>query len=211
MFQYPFELSVNDPVQGRKILLFTINTLARKAAETSDVHPVYLHEISSRFSREIEGVNNLTAVTKLRERMVCDYCALVKEKARARNTPLIRGVINHIEFYLNTPLSLSAISKRFNVSSPYLSGLFKKETGMTITDYINNQRIREAQKLLIRSNMPIQDIASMVGFQDVNYFTKLFRRTFGKAPREYRKEFKVSNPLSEDSGDIREPFHIRSF
>lgn len=198
---YPFDWPFDNYFQGRKILLYTINTLFRKAAEESDVHPVYLHEISSRYTRDIAAVDGLAAVTRLRERMICDYCALVREKARARYTPLIRGVINHIEFYLNTPLSLSSIARRFNISSPYLSNLFKKETGQTITDYINQQRILKAQKLLLRTNMSIQDIASSVGIQDVSYFTKLFRRTFAKAPREYRKDANASAPLPTETSD----------
>ena len=73
-----------------------------------------------------------------------------------------------------------------SVSESYLSSLFKKETGTTITDYINSTRIRQALILLNTSSLPIGEVASRCGFLDSNYFSRIFKKQLGLSPREYR-------------------------
>ena len=63
-----------------------------------------------------------------------------------------------------------------NVNPNYLSTIFKKELDVTLTEFINQQRIHIAVKLLNTTDLQIQDVAWNVGMNDVNYFTKLFKR-----------------------------------
>ena len=101
---------------------------------------------------------------------------------------LVQHVILRIETDLTADLSLKTHAQYFNVNASYLSALFKKETGSTLTDYVNRLRIDHAIFLLNASDMQVQTIAQYCGIPDVNYFTKLFKRTVGKTPKEYRQE-----------------------
>jgi YesN/AraC family two-component response regulator len=96
-------------------------------------------------------------------------------------------VILRIETDLVADLSLKAHAEYLSVNASYLSNLFKKETGITLTEYVNRARIDHAIFLLNTTDMQIQTIAQNCGVPDVNYFTKLFKRTIGKTPKEYRE------------------------
>ncbi len=69
----------------------------------------------------------------------------------------------------------------------YLSHLFKRETGFSLTNYIIYERIEEAKRLLAGTSQNISDIATRCGFQNISYFSKQFRRFTGVTPREFRK------------------------
>ena len=69
-----------------------------------------------------------------------------------------------------------------------LSRKFKKETGQSLTDYINKLRIKEALYMMENHNLSITDIAYMTGFNDVNYFTKVFKKYKRMTPSSYRKQ-----------------------
>lgn len=74
-----------------------------------------------------------------------------------------------------------------SVTGSYLSTLFKKETGVTITDYINTTRIRQSLILLNSTNLSISEIAARCGFVDANYYSRIFKKFQGKTPKHYRE------------------------
>ena len=92
----------------------------------------------------------------------------------------------HIDSQLSADLSLTAMANMLQINASYLSALFKKETGVTLTEYVNKKRIDDAILLLNSSDAQIQTIAQHCGITDVNYFTKLFKKQVGKTPKEYR-------------------------
>ena len=73
-----------------------------------------------------------------------------------------------------------------HVTKSYLSNLFRKETGSTLTDYIHAVRLRHALVLLNSTTIPIQVVAASCGYSDLNYFIKLFKRENGISPKQYR-------------------------
>jgi AraC-like DNA-binding protein len=70
----------------------------------------------------------------------------------------------------------------------YISTLFKKETGVSINAYIMDKRLEEAALLLSESERPVMEIAATLAFNSQSYFTLLFRKRYGKTPKDYRKE-----------------------
>lgn len=68
--------------------------------------------------------------------------------------------------------------------------MFKKETGMTLTNYVNKKRIEHAVYLLSSTDMQIQNIAQYCGIPDVNYFTKIFKKVMNKTPSEFKEEMR---------------------
>ena len=99
---------------------------------------------------------------------------------------LIQKIITRIDPDLTANLSLNALAEYFNVNASYLSALFRKETGTTLTEYVNKKRVEQGILLLNSTTLQIQTIASYCGIPDVNYFTKLFKRYYHKTPSEYR-------------------------
>ena len=84
-------------------------------------------------------------------------------------------------------MSLEEIAASTYLSKTYLSSLFKKETGYSISEYINIVRIERSKSLLLEENISIIDIANLCGFEDQSYFTKVFKHIVGITPKKYRE------------------------
>lgn len=86
-----------------------------------------------------------------------------------------------------SPLTLEEVSAQAALSPTYFSKKFKQVTGMGFKEYLNFVRLKHAQTALLTTNNTITDIALENGFNDSNYFKDLFKKVYGKSPREYRK------------------------
>ena len=186
-FQNGVEARVTDPVRNLKNYMIILNTLLRKAAEKGSVHPLHIDALSARFARKIELLTSVKAAKPLQQEMVHKYCLLVKNHSMKGFSLLIRKVLTQIDSDLTADLSLKTLAELLNVNASYLSTLFKKETGSTLTDYVNRKRVEHAIFLLNSTGLQVQTIAQYCGIQDVNYFTKTFKKYVGKTPKEYRE------------------------
>jgi len=180
----------NSPVRSMKNLSLTANTLYRKAAESGEVHPLYLDSVSGKFAIQIEQVQSIAELLYVNEEMPKAYCNLVKEVSVAALPSIIKEAATSIRFNIDQPLSLQAIADTLGVNPSHLSRTFKKALGMTLTDYINKLRIEEAKYMLDHSNDSVTEIAACVGYSDSNYFSKVFRKWERVTPHDYRKRKK---------------------
>jgi two-component system, response regulator YesN len=178
----------NDPLRSEKNLAFTFNTTLRIAVERGGLHPLYIDSISEKFAIQIEKTTSRQQLADLQNVMLREYCKAVRKYSLKNYSFPIRKAIEHIRFHLEQDLSLESISEAIHSSTYELSRKFKKETGQTITDFINTLRINEALSMIENRNFTITDIAYMVGFNDVNYFTKVFKKIKGMTPSAYRKQ-----------------------
>ena len=103
-------------------------------------------------------------------------------------SPIIRSACNHIKKHITEELSVNKIAAGIGVSRYYLSHLFKRETGSTVTEYLENMRISMAKDMLTKSSESIGQIALSCGFSNASYFTKRFSASEGMSPKEYRRQ-----------------------
>ena len=167
-----------------------MNTILRKAAESGGVHPVHINDVSSDFALKIEKLNNIKDGRELMVDMFRSYCRLVRKYAVKNYSATVQKAIVYIHTDLSADLSLSTLSKAQNISAGYLSAVFKKETGKTVTQYITDARIKLAQRLIRTTHLQIQTVALHCGIMDVQYFSKVFKKYTGKTPKEYRETAK---------------------
>ncbi len=180
----------NAPVRSMKNLSFSHNTLFRKAAESAGVHPLHLDSVSGKFAIQIEQAQRIAELASLYEEMLQVYCGIVRELSVATLPSMVKEAVTYIRFNIDQPLSLNRIAETLSVHPSHLSRTFKKELGMTLTNYINQLRIEEAKYLLDSSNESITEIASSVGYNDPNYFSKVFTKLEHVTPLDYRKRKK---------------------
>jgi len=178
---------LNDSLRDRKNNLIILKTLLRKAAEYGGVHPMHLHRLSSHYAGLIENTRTIKQSLSLQEDMIRDFCQLVKQHSLSKYSHYVGQAITMIQYDLTADLRLKTIAEKLNVNSSYLSTLFHKELGCTLTDYINGQRIERSLHLLRLTSKPIQEIATECGIHDVNYFIKLFKKQTGFTPTRYRE------------------------
>lgn len=99
----------------------------------------------------------------------------------------ITGYINNNFF---EDISLKSISEKFFISPYYFSRTFKKVSGLSFIDYLNSVRIKEAQKLLIRTDKNITQISEDVGYKSTTHFDRIFKKIIGMSPLAYKKKNK---------------------
>lgn len=102
-------------------------------------------------------------------------------------SPIIQRVLNYIEQNWNQPLSIKSISQILSSNPSYLGYLFKKETGVFFSDYLNQFRIRKAETLLLHTDYTINDISTMIGYTNVTYFNQIFKKMYQVSPAKYRQ------------------------
>lgn len=191
--KYQFESRSTNALRNTKNYLIILNTLLRIAARNGDVPPFHIDKLSSSFAYKIEATTSTNSGMVLMKEMVRKYCLLVKNHSMKGYSLLIRKVLTQIDYDITADLGLKKLAAQLNVNPSYLSTLFKKETGSTLTEYVNQKRIEHAVFLLNSSGLQIQMIAQYSGIPDVNYFTKTFKKIIGITPKEYRD--RLSNPF----------------
>lgn len=190
MNEYPIPHRAEDSMRDMKNMCLTNNVLCRKAVQRAKVHPVYIDELSSVFVKRIEHCNNALELKTLFQEMTRKYCMLVQNYSMKEYSEVIARILNYIDFHIADSLSLKNIAGIFNLNPSYLSRLFKKETGKTMTDYINERRVEKSLIFLTTTNISIQAIAARVGIFDENYFSRVFKKIKNMSPREYRNSVK---------------------
>ncbi|MBN2982537.1 helix-turn-helix domain-containing protein [Cohnella algarum] len=101
----------------------------------------------------------------------------------------IAEAIAYVRENLGRNVSLQQAAAHIHVNPNYLSDLFKRETGTNYIEFVTKERMERAKSLLSGSNDKIKDIARSVGYEDIKYFTGLFKRHTGQTPSEYRGKF----------------------
>ena len=107
-----------------------------------------------------------------------------------RNSAKLRLALNYIDNNYMNDLSLDEIASASGYSKFHLSRLFRKFSGMSLTDYVKHMRVREAVKLLEQTDITITEAAMKSGFAGISTFNHAFKDIHGCSPREYRKRKK---------------------
>ena len=116
--------------------------------------------------------------------------AVCIEEKQEFNT-LIENVKNYIQNNLEYPIDAQTLSSMFHYHKNYLGRLFKKETGKSISEYINAQRIERVKTLIRNKNGRIIDHAFSVGFENIPYFNRVFKQHTGMTPSAFKKQCAV--------------------
>ena len=112
------------------------------------------------------------------------------QKEKVDNSLVVWEMQKEIQKNFSSPdLDIGMLGQRFGMSSVYLGRLFLEQTGMKVTDYIQEKRLRFACDELQHSIRPVKEIAQLAGYRDAGYFNKVFRRSMGMTPGEYRERY----------------------
>lgn len=110
---------------------------------------------------------------------------------------IIRDIAAYLDVHFAEEITLQHIASKFYLSREYISRKFKQEFGVNLSEYLSRLRIRQAKLLLLIPRLRLQQIAEMVGYQDENYFGKVFKKLEGITPSEYRKTKTEHTPLPQ--------------
>lgn len=181
-------LSKKSQLRSKKNLAVSSITLATRAAIEGGLFWEMAYTLSDFHIQHIEELHDIPAVDRAMLAALCDFAVQVEDSRSARPSRISDRCRNYIFNHLYEELPLSRLAEYTGLNASYLSQLFKKETGTAISDYIQQQRIEEAKRLMELPGITLSDIATRLHFNDQSYFTKVFKKYTGLTPRQYRQQ-----------------------
>ena len=110
---------------------------------------------------------------------------------------VIVGITRYLQEHLEEDVSLSVLTETFHLNPQYISQLFKNEIGVGFLSYLTGIRMEKAKKLLLSTSLSVAEVAGQVGYGDYRVFTKVFKKSEGVTPSQYRRDFLESAGTAE--------------
>lgn len=120
------------------------------------------------------------------------YTSLVRRTPHADS--VVRRSENWLQAHFRDPRAISMLIETVGIPERSLKRRFKMATGMSLIEYIHSLRVEEAKRLLETSEVPVEDIAQAVSYEDNSFFRRLFKRLTGLTPGQYRRMFRPVSP-----------------
>ncbi len=155
------------------------------------LYKLYCIMMDRTLNQNVMSFSDFTAMTlnQMREFILFGMHAL-QTLGDDQYDPKVKDAVHYILWnYLDADLNISSIAGSVGLSPNYLCSLFKQNTGSTINDFIIHIRVEKAKKLLRKTDLRLYEICEKVGVTDPNYFSALFKRSYGQTPREYRNSY----------------------
>lgn len=179
---------LDDPLMEWKFYLVGLLTYITYFLNDSGVVENYYDHSRVEFTKEVYNAQSVEQCEEILRKIARFFSEREQEPERTLS-PLVRKVITDVDTDLKEPLTLQYFSEKLGVNGSYLSNLFRRETGKTITQYVTDQRLKHAENLLRYTNKPVRSVAAEVGIGDAQYFSRLFRKKTGMKPTEYRRKY----------------------
>lgn len=179
------------PLQTMKTMVATIIIIASKTARESGLPIALSYKINTFYLQEINKTTDLNTLNQLKISALIDLTNRVNSLKKIKTS----RTVNEVTFYVIKNLyknpSVQDICQALHFNPSYLARLFKKEMKMTISEFIMQEKIKEAKHLLETTNHSILEICSLLHFTDQSHFTKNFKKLTKKTPKQYRQQYKV--------------------
>lgn len=184
-------LSLTSEVRNKKNLAISLITLACRSAMEGGLPSEIAYSLSVLYIQSLEKLDNLKDVNRLIEEVLCTFTDRVKEWKVKKYSPTILACQNYIARNLYQDISLKDLADAIHMHPNYLSTLFKKEVCISLSKYIQQEKIEEAKRLLSLTTHSLTDICILLNFTDQSYFTKIFKEFTGETPKLFRQKHTI--------------------
>ena len=148
------------------------------------------YSLSDYYIRTADKLGSAENIAALYQTMVLDFAKRMQALNRRHNYP--KPVVQSLDYiynHLHERINVTDIAAYVNLNPSYLSKLFKQECGISISEYISEQRLKAAENMLKYSDYTYSEIASTLMYASQSYFIKIFKKKTGLTPKEYRNRF----------------------
>jgi two-component system response regulator YesN len=185
-------VSLFEPISGRypeisEFALFEKLVLIYKVCRDANIISRELY-MSKNYLKEYKKLSPLGRIVYFDENLRTMF-KLYKELEGSNYSEITLKAISYIDAHIKTDVSLNMISSEIGVSSQYLSRVFKAETGKTFKEYHVGLRIDKAKKLLLEGGLSVREVSDELGYNDYNYFIRMFKKITGRTPSSLKGDF----------------------
>jgi two-component system response regulator YesN len=161
--------------------------------QKSVLSPLEWHQLEM----EYEDIDNLCQVLIKDTKYIYGTSTADDYAADSQDSSNFSKILRYLNSHYNEQIKLKEISQIYYINKNYACYLFKRNTGMTYSEYLNKIRMEHAKKLLVSTEYSIFEISEMIGYVDYSYFSKAFKKTYGVTPSNYRKTPSELNNTSQ--------------
>lgn len=150
-----------------------------------------LDEAKYAYFKAIDEARHVSDITSLLEefRHQAEECVQAAQNALHTGNPSMKLLLDYIEEHYTEPISLTEMARHFHFNPSYLSSFFAAHHHEGFKEHLNRVRIDKAADLLRQGDIPISEISSRVGYGDHSYFCKVFKKSTGLSPTQYRRQY----------------------
>ncbi len=182
-------LGSNPTLRQFKNYVISHNALVVRAAIRGGLDPSTAYHLGEVYQESIEASTSVSALAQVGHTMFEDFVHRVHKRRTAVGiSSVVQSVCSYIELHLGEKLNMQTLAAQVGYADYYLAHKFKKEMGMTVSQYIRQQRVVQAKLMLRSSNQSIASIADSLGFCNSSHFSDAFRSLTGMTPVEYREK-----------------------
>lgn len=149
--------------------------------------PIDYEELEKILLQVVERLKKEPELVKIPEQIIHD---IASKEAQEKQDDMIHQAKRYILMHIQENIYVEEIAAQVHLNAQYLMRLFRKETGLSILEYITEERIKLAKALLIETDYPINRVADNVGYGNYSYFTKIFKKNVGQTPVAFRSSQK---------------------
>lgn len=180
----------DNSLRNIKYLFVASITLATRYAIEGGMNEEKAYNTSDLFIQKMDLCQSIDTVKLLHKEMFTFFTTQMAnlKKENIYSKPVIQ-CMDYIYYHLNEKITLQTLAQNVSLNPKYLSMLFVKESGMTISDYIKSNRITASKNMLRYSEYSYAEISAILAYSSQSHFTKVFRSETGYTPKEYRQKF----------------------
>jgi len=179
----------NFDIRAIKARLLELLVILSRATIEAGADPAETFRLSENFISQIEQYNDIDQLALWISDIVRRFVVQAFDLAQIKHSDVVFKTTNYIKRNCAEKLSLDLLAQEVFLSKSYLSSVFKKEMGMSLTAYITKVRVEKSKKLLLEDNASLATISSQCGFKDQSYFTKVFKKEIGVSPKRFRANY----------------------
>ena len=177
-----------DPLLNLKYHLTITTALVARFCISGGLSASESYNISDYYIRLADEAQTPEEISDIHNEMCLHYTRQMLALQRSTITSkAVSTCIDYIYEHLHTRITLATLASVTNLSAPYLSRLFKKETGYSVSEYILNKKLETAKSMLSSSDYSIAEISASLAFPSQSYFTNVLKKDCGMTPKQFRR------------------------
>lgn len=176
-----------NPLRNIKYHFIVTTALVTRTCVSAGMSQEQAYRLSDFYILKVDSAQSVDEVCDIHHQMVRDFTQRMHDVRNKRqiSKPVYR-TIEYIYSNIHTRITLEDLAENANLSSSHLSRLFKKEIGISVSDYIRFMKVERAKNLLKYSDYSYVDISNYLAFDSQSHFIKIFKAYEGVTPKKYR-------------------------
>ena len=171
-----------------KVRVTELIVLLSRAAVNGGADAERIFMLNDKYISDVEKYKTIESLSLRLTDIINTFVGYIFEYSNVKHVEVVYKITTFINQNYNKKITLDDVANHVFMSRSYISRIFKKETGISLAEYINKVRVEKSKLLLSDMSLSLSNISDYVGFSDQSYFTKIFKNQTGVSPGKYREK-----------------------